>query len=372
MSLHRRAAAALVASSVALPLIVSSLTTGAEAYSTRSAKYRRTTTTSSTITTTSSTSSTTSSTTSTTSTTIPTTTTTLLPALTRVAADWPFAADSPWNIGVGTGATFESATGTKTANLISTSVTAWVNAGQYSHPIYKASDSDPMASVSRSGYPTEYYRIPNGATAARGTDMHMHVVEPNGRYVHESWKMQGANPTWTTGYHVRSDLWGPGMGQRGVRAYGGSAVGGLIRKWELDKGEIRHAIALALTGCQLKSGYVWPATAQDGNASTMYCGQVPMGSFAAIPRSVDVSTLGLSREGLILAKALQNYGTYVVDRAGSFTFYTDPVLDGTTALSHLRADMNKVRAQLRVVTNNSPTSVNGGGLRWVLPAPAFG
>ena len=244
MSLHRRASLALVASAVSLPLILSSVTTGAEAYSTRSAKYRwKTTTSSSTSTTTSSTtsssstttssmtSSTTSSTTSTTrSTTTPTTTTTLLPTLTRVAADWPFAADSPWNIGVGTGATFESATGTKTADLITTSVTAWVNAGQYSHPIYKASDSDPMASVSRSGYPTEYYRIPNGATAARGTDMHMHVVEPNGRYVHECWKMQGANPTWTTGYHVRSDLWGPGMGQRGVRAYGGSAVGGLIRK----------------------------------------------------------------------------------------------------------------------------------------------
>ena len=97
-----------------------------------------------------------------------------------------------------------------------------------------------------------------------------------------------------------------------------------------------------------------------------------MGSFAAIPRSVNVSALGLSREGLILAKALQNYGTYVVDRAGSFTVYTDPVMDGTAALSNPRADMNKVRAQLRIVTNNSPTTVNGGGLRWVVPAPAFG
>ena len=386
MLLPRRAALGLLASSVAIPLIISSLT-GAEAYPVRSSKLRlRTTTTilldptstTSSTTTSSTPSSTTNSTTSSTtgSSTSPSSGTavdpTVVPAETRIAADWPFAATSPWNIGVGDGATFETATGTRTASLISTSYSAWVNADQYSHPIFKASESDPMATVSRAGYANVYYRIPNTAKPSGGNDMHMHVVEPNGRYIHESWKMQGTNPLWTTGYHVLTDMWGPGVGQGGVRAYGGSAIGGLIRKWEIDKGEVRHAIAIAITGTQLKSGYVWPATSQDGNASTSYSGQVPMGSFAAIPKSVDITTLGLSREGRILAKAMQDYGAYVVDRSSCFCLFADPSMAGTTSLSNMRADVAKIRAQLRVVANNGPTNVNGGGGRWVAPAPAFG
>lgn len=308
-------------------------------------------------------------TTTTTSTSTPTPTT--LPTTgTRVAAEWPFSATSPWNLGVGAGAQFESSGAPRTASLLDPAVTAWINAGSYSHPVYRATSSDPLATVTR-GTTTFQYRIPDHARPSGGSDEHMHVVEPGGRYAHESWNMVGANPLWTTGYTVRTDLWSTGMGERGVRAYGGSALGGIVRTAELTAGHIPHALALAITGNQLKTGWVWPATTQDGNASSTYFGQVPMGTYAAIPPGVDLGGLGLTREGLALARALQDYGAYVVDRAGAFVLSAEPSLDGTTALANARRDLVRLRPYLRVVANNSPTSINGGGLPRVPAAPPF-
>ncbi len=290
---------------------------------------------------------------------------------TRIAALWPFSASSPWNIGVGAAARFEPSNAPRTASLLRSSASPWVNAGQYSHPIYQATNADPFATVRRPGYPSVTYRIPSRARPSAGGDADLDVVEPNGRWLHESWLMTGANPAWTTGYHVLTDLRGSGVGSGGVRAYGGSAIGGLIRKWELDSGSVRHAIALAITGAQLRAGPVWPATSQDSGAAASYAGKTPMGTYAAIPPTVNLANLGLSREGLVLARALRDYGAYVVDRAGAFTFYADPSLEGTAGLARLRTDVGKLRAQLRVVVNNGPASVNGGGTRRVPPAPPF-
>jgi hypothetical protein len=307
--------------------------------------------------------------TTTSTTTAPTTTTTTAPIPSRDLTVWPFASTSPWNLPIGTGATFASSADPRTVSLLLPSATPWINAGQYSHPIYRATDADPMATVSRPGYPTESYRIPASATPAAGTDQHLHVVEPNGRWLHETWNTTGTSPTYATGYHVLTDLTGPGMGQGGVRAYGGSAIGGLIRRWDLDEGAIRHALALAITGNQLQSGYVWPATAQDGNAASTYFGSLPMGSYVAIPPTVDVEVLPISSAGKVLARALQTYGAYVVDRAGAFTFFAEPTLSGDARVTAMRNDLAAIRATLGVVTNNSASNVNGGGVRRAPLAP---
>jgi hypothetical protein len=336
----------------------------------RGGRFAVTTTTTTTTTTTAPAPAPTSTTTSTTAPAPVTTTTTAAPQVsTRDATRWPFASTSPWNLPIGSGAEFATAIDGRHVSLLLPTVTPWVNAGQYSHPIVRATDSDPLASVTRTGYPTQYYRIPTTARPAAGTDKHLHVVEPNGRWVHESWNTSGTSPTYTTGYHVLTDLHGPGVGQGGVRAYGGSAIGGLIRAWELDAGVIPHALALAVTGDQLRTGPVWPATSQDGNASTTYHGNLPMGSYVAIPPWVDIDTLGLRAGARLVAKALQDYGAYVVDRAGAFTLFADPSLDTDSRIADVRADLGKIRAVLGVVTNNTSTNVNGGGTRRAALAP---
>jgi hypothetical protein len=271
---------------------------------------------------------------------------------------------------IGSSAVFEAATDTKTANLASSSVTTWVNIDQYSHPIYQASILDPLAVFTRAGFADVSIRVPANATPAAGTDRHLHVIDPTGHYVDENWHAGGTFPSLTTGYHVRTDLYGPGVGQGGVRAYGGSAIGGLIRTWELQQGTIGHALAIAITNSQLKRGPVWPATTEDGDAASTYAGQVPMGTLAAIPSSVNVDTLGLTPTGLAMARALQRYGAYVVDRtSGCVCFFAEPSAAGTQAATDLRRDAAKLRPYLRVVANNGLFSVGGGGTPIVPLAP---
>jgi hypothetical protein len=292
---------------------------------------------------------------------------------TREAWRWPFEADSPWNRGVGADAEFEDEDDPRTADLIDDDVPAYVNAGTFSHPIYRATDDDPMATVEVRDGTTVEYRIPDDARPAEGTDAHLHVVDPDDDVLHESFKMEGENPRWTSGYYVRTDLRGPGVGEQGVRAYGGSAIGGLIRAWELREGEITHALAVALDGDALKEGFVWPATAEDANAPDEYEGEVPMGTFAAIPPDVDVEAIeGLTRPGRILARALQRYGAYVTDQThDTFALYAEPTVPDA-AIARLKADLPTLRALLRVVTNNGPDRVNGGGDRTVPKPPPFG
>jgi hypothetical protein len=292
----------------------------------------------------------------------------------REAWRWPFSAESPWNYGVGQGARFEQPTDPATSSLLDPRAKPWVNTSSYSHPVVRASGDDPVATVTLpNGRPPVQLRIPGWARPAQGGDGHLHVVEPGGRYVDETFKLKGANPSWTAGHHARIDLHGPGVGTDGTRAYGGSAIAGLIRTWELEAGTIRHALALAVPTDQLRAGPVWPATREDRHGARSYRGGLPMGAFAAIPPDVDVEALGLSPEGLVVARALQRYGAYVVDAAaGSFVLYAEPGAPAE-AISRLRADVGRLRGHLRVVANNGPKSVNGGGApRSAPPAPPFG
>jgi hypothetical protein len=279
----------------------------------------------------------------------------------------PFNADSPWNIGVGTGATLRGLTDPMTTNIRSTTWTPWVNAGQYSHPVIQAKDSDPVVSMTCRFIAgvglnaTIQFKMPLDATAAPGMDGHLHVVDPSRREVFEMFQVRGSGTSRTCDYLVRNDLASSGFGNGGTRAHGGSAIGGLILGAELRGGQIDHALAIALAAGQLRLGWVWPATTQDGNAASSYYGQVPMGSYVVIPSNVDVGSLGLSAAGRTVATALQRYGGYVVDRASGFMLYAEPSMEGSAELSALRRDMSKIVAQVRVVSNNGPTSVNGGG-----------
>jgi hypothetical protein len=292
------------------------------------------------------------------------------PAPVRQAWEWPFSATSVWNAGIGSGVVFQRITEPRTSNLLDGRSTPWVNADQYSHPIYRSTTADPVATVAQAGRPLARYRIPAAARPAAGSDRHMHVIDPSGHYVEEAWNMSGANPYWTAGHHVTVDLRTDGLG-KGTRAYGGSALAGLIRKWEIDGGEVRHALALSISGNQLRSGQVWPATSQDGNAASTYRGLNPMGTYAAIPGWVNLADLHLSREGLILGRALQRYGAYVVDQSpGTFAFYAEPSVTGP-GLASLRADVRKLRPWMRVVANNGPWLPNGGGARTQPAAPPF-
>jgi hypothetical protein len=202
--------------------------------------------------------------------------------------------------------------------------------------------------------------MPDGARAAAGADAHLHILSPDGHTAHEFFDFQRTDDGATAEYYVVSDLTGSGVLDGGTRAYGGSALGGLIRTWELEKGEIRHALALALGGQQLRRGPVWPADSEDDNSLETYSGQIPMGALLAIPETVSVEAMQLSPDGLVVARALQRYGAYVVDQARDMTFYAEPSA-AMDRIERIREDLPRIRRELRIVANNGPDRVGGGG-----------
>jgi hypothetical protein len=79
----------------------------------------------------------------------------------------------------------------------------------------------------------------------------------------------------------------------------------------------------------------------------------------------------------VLARALQDYGAYLVDSAGDLAFYAepnvedDPALGEVGALNDARSDLGKIVPQLRCVTNNTAASPGGGGAPRAPAAPAL-
>jgi hypothetical protein len=208
------------------------------------------------------------------------------------------------------------------------------------------------------------------------------------------------------------DLYGTGI----PGAHGGSglsAIGGTLRIGELRPSvpAPRHALKLELFGHQnyYNNGqsadcYHWPASNCDGyfndsSSSIEYGGTNPAlgpGSLLALPASIAISSLTLTTEpAKLLAWTLQNYGAYLVDDsawsdvnlcvehgpAGSFEdqFMSDWgfSLDTNGTTSAFAKDMAALLGALAVVSNNSPTSIGGGGtplqpLALPLPPPPAG
>lgn len=107
--------------------------------------------------------------------------------------------------------------------------------------------------------------------------------------------------------------------------------------------------------------YVWPAAERDGTANNTVGGYdltIPMGQVFGIPNTVDLNTLGLTPEGLVVATAIQKYGAIVGDIAGNTFAYCQA--DGTlttTQRANLVADATKIISQLVAITNYTPANV---------------
>ncbi|GIG28927.1 PKD domain-containing protein [Cellulomonas marina] len=289
------------------------------------------------------------------------------PAGTRVAALQPFASTAFWNTSIGSGAIFESAADTRTRMFLSG--TPVINSTRWSIAVFRAKATDPLATVTNLKDGKVYQvRIPAGTAPTYGTDKHVGVIDPDGLWGWEFYKMTQTGPlTWTTTRVVRTDLTGDGM-KDGSRASSISFYGGLIRKEELRSLSIRHTLAVGIPNEMLKMGPVWPARTQDGDASLYYSGQIPMGTMLAIPGTVDVTKLGLTPEGLALARALQDYGAHVLIRSSTIALYGEAAVDPAQA-ANLSTDWRKLYPLMRVLTNNTADNVSGGGTRRVAPLP---
>jgi hypothetical protein len=316
-------------------------------------------------------------------------------AETRVPGQWPFTASSPWNTPLGTGAAYTDPTcdGALQASFDDVN-RPWINADNWSFPVYAAAATDPPHTIYKSLNPTSSpepqgtsqgsYPIPALAKEAGGDDRSMVVQEPNGRYSIETWRTF-LYPAWANvGGFARHDMVG-GDGWRpltgfGVHAANASGLGGLIRSWELQAGSVRHALAIAMHPSHMKALAVAPATSIDRNSSE-YAGPIPMGQLFAIPQGTSIDSLGLRSEvGRQLATAMQKYGGYLVDKAGNFLFYAEP--SAATLVNPARngsnpagtpwaSDVTRILGATRCVSNNTGPNWGGGGTPLAPPAPPF-
>jgi hypothetical protein len=115
-----------------------------------------------------------------------------------------------------------------------------------------------------------------------------------------------------------------------TRASGFSSATGLVLKSELDAGRVDHALACAWPKNRI-SGPSWttantfvdPATSSDGSAGT---GGAKMGSRIQLNPSLTEAQLrsfGVSDYYLPLARALQEYGCYIVESSSWMTIYAE-------------------------------------------------
>ena len=322
------------------------------------------------------------------------------PTATRDLAYWPFETLSPWNHPVGSGTIYEP----ETMPRWDVSRGGYANIEGYSIPTYVATTADPLRRIyNRQSGPfpgglVGTIRVPDSAEPAWGTDGHMNVVDETHAWVSEMYIVQrlSSSDISTLGYNKNSlrGLGGGFAGWQGSVAAGTSGLGGMIRAGELVNGTggsgtgIRHALQGIVYPKALNRNapggrsWVWPASSSDPTSGYDVVGNVHMGSLLAIPPWVNINTLGITNtQALEVARAMQDYGIYLVDTGGvsanQLVIRIDP--QAKTDIGNrttFEAGISLAMRQLQVVTNShanggAPTIPGGGGTPRRPLAPPF-
>lgn len=173
--------------------------------------------------------------------------------------------------------------------------------------------------------------IPDGAepAAAGGTenpddcgggddagDYHLVIIDPVARCEYDFWQAKRVDGGWSASWGNAISLDGDGVFPRGMSARGSgfAFTAGMIWPEELRSGRIEHALAFNYSSVKA-GGPVAPATESDGTVTRR--GAIPEGARVQLDPGLDLDTLGLSRYEKTIARALQEYGMFLVDSGGA-------------------------------------------------------
>jgi hypothetical protein len=277
------------------------------------------------------------------------------------ASGWrPFSADSPWNTPIPANPPLQPDTNaliTDFANSSPWGVHLDVNIAGYSIPLYWADSATPTYPVVADRVGGEGWGsglnyqgvsaqmpIPDGAAPDPQSDHHLLVVDVQRGIEWGCWDVTLQGPVWRGGVCATADLLGSGVRPPfpatteprppgpanpwwravGARACGFPLVAGLIRVSEIEAGRIDHALVVAYP--HIEAGFFTPpaSTGQGANGVGAQKGRgIPCGGRIQFDPAVDLSTLGLSRSGLVIMRALQEYGAYVGDFSGALSLYAE-------------------------------------------------
>lgn len=243
----------------------------------------------------------------------------------------PYSNDSPWNLKIGPNPAYDLHSDIYIEHLHGP---LGANPNMYAPPIYEVSENTPLSEVILLGW---YSNVVDGGTRliktwkarvkipipadgqpAKGTDSTIVIWNTQTGDEWGFWKSRKINnQTWMArnGYHYNTN-WNAipphGFISRGA---GVPKLVGVIRPWELKKGRIDHAIGFAVN--YPNSLYIYPAITSDGKS--MHPAALPEGARLQLDPTLtkkDFKSWGLSREGLAIAKALQEYGMILTDGSG--------------------------------------------------------
>lgn len=294
----------------------------------------------------------------------------------RRAFLWPFSADSPWNRPLGSDARYERLSPAAFNNGIV------LKDPVIGRPVFMEVENFPVRQVMVDGKSALEVRFPDRWPAGFAAPWPVIVlIDPRKERIAELLSADRLPSGDLSAAAVQTGaLDGPGVapGFEGLAAYGGSALGGVIRYGELTRG-IPHVLAASIGRNWLNAhgpdgrAFVWPASRAPADAAATYggSGNLFLGSLLAIPPSVDIGTLGMgeSGPGLELARALQDYGVCLTE-AGDEPFALFAWYENIP--SGFAETVARLLPHLQVVTNNNPQTPGGGGAPRRASAPPLG
>jgi hypothetical protein len=167
--------------------------------------------------------------------------------------------------------------------------------------------------------------LPSNALPSKCTDASLVLWQPSTDRYWEFWKLSKAADGWhaqwggasahistSPGYFGTSD-WAGAQSYWGTSATSLTLASGLIKLDDLRRGEIDHALVLALPTTR-KGQWSWPAQRTDGSGGDTAADSIPAGARFRLDPSLDISKLSLPPLTRLIAQAAQRYGLIVTDR----------------------------------------------------------
>lgn len=210
-----------------------------------------------------------------------------------------------------------------------------INTTSYASPVYTAPAGTPTQQVkfwdcqnkgfADPGLVQQWAAVPvpSAAAPSSGTDGEMSVYQPSTDTIWEFWQTRGSSGQWQACWGGRMQNASKSQGiwpnSYGTTATGLPFLGGQITAEELQRGEIRHAIGIALVDLEQSGIFSWPANRSDGYNPNHAANRIPEGLRFRLDPNVNVGALNIHPVAKIIAKAAQKYGFVVWDKAGAIS-----------------------------------------------------